>query len=327
MGMSRPPQGSSSRAGATDPRFRFASIRPLIAMARVDGRDVIAVFRCPLTHRSEQALWRSPPVGVSAVTADLAASSSLYAARNQVNGLVRGLLGFGTVGRLARKAADAVLAGSNANAQLDTEEEEAGIVGAFRSVADRFTWDGTRWSHRGEAPPALEQQVVGSDALTGYDRDVTARMVVEIARVHGGVSEDERGHLLQIFDEVGSLDALLARPPLTAADLAETTRGGVRRSMLSVAWSMALCDAHFDPAEEALLERFAAGLQIPEEERAEVRRQAQVYVVRQFLDRMFAWGGHDTAARAELQTLAERIGMASGLLQRTEARYLKERMT
>lgn len=324
--MTAPPQRPFSPLLPADGRFAFSAIRPLIAMARVEGRNVVAVFRCPDTNRSEQALWRAPPAGVSAVTADLAASSSLYAARNQVNSLVRGLLGFGTVGRIARKASDTLLAGEHANAQLDTDEEEAGIIGAFQSVADRFMFDGTRWTHRAEEEPALVRKVAGGAALTGYDRDVTARMVVEVARVHGGVSEDERSHLLDIFDDVGSLDVLLARPPLTPADLAETTRGGVRRSMLAVTWSMALCDADFDPREEALLETFAVGLQISEEERATVRREAQVYVVQQFLDRMFAWGGHDTAARAELQTLAERIGMASGLLQRTEARYLKDRM-
>jgi hypothetical protein len=314
-------------APAPDGRFAFAAIRPLIAMARADGRNLVAVFRCPVTGRSEKALWRSPPVGASAVTAQLTASSSLYAARNQVNGLVRGLLGYGMLGRMARKASDVVLTGEHPAAQLSVDEEEQGIVGAFRSVADRFTWDGRRWTHAGERAGALAARLTDGPELTPYDRDVTARMVLAVAQVHGGISDDERTHLLDIFGDVGSLEALMARPPLTDAELAETTRGAVRRAMLAATWSMALCDAHFEPAEEALMERFADALGIDVEERVALKREAQVHVVEQFVDRMFAWGGHDAAARAELKGLAERIGMTPGQLERAEARALKKRLS
>lgn len=299
--------------------FALDAIRPLIAMSRVDGRDLHVVFRCPTTNLSEVVHWRPPPVGVSVMTAQLRATSTLFSVRSQVNGLVRGMLGYGAVGRWARQAADATLSGGHRHAQLVAGEEEAALIAAFRSVHRKFEWTGRSWVHRAEEPRgALEQRASGTE-LSGYDRDVAARMVVAIARAHGGVSEEERGHLLDIFDD--SLERLLERPPLTDAELAETTRGASRRTLLSVAWSMALCDEHFDPEERALLERFASALGIGAEERIALQLEAQTFVVEAFLERAVAWGGHDEAARQELRRLADRIGMSRGQLERIEARW------
>ncbi|MCA9568242.1 MAG: TerB family tellurite resistance protein [Myxococcales bacterium] len=305
--------------------FSLDAIRPLVALARVDGRDIHAVFRCPTTATVEQVHWRAPPAGVSAVTAQLKATSTLYGVRTQVNGLVRGMLGYGTLGRWARMAADATLAGQHPGAQLATDEEEQGIVDAFRSVAHRFEWTGRSWVHRVDEPVgALEARVAGGPELTGYDRDVASRMVVAVASAHGGISDEERSHLLDIFEDAGSLERLLGRPPLTDAELAETTRGATRRALLAVTWSMALCDEHFDPAEQAVLERFARALGIGLEEQIAIQQEAQVFVVEQLLERTLAWGAHDATARQQLAGLADRIGMSRGMLERTEARFLKK---
>lgn len=306
----------------------LAAVRPLLAMARVDGLDLVAVFRCPASGASETVRFRAAPAGASAMNAVLQ-DTTLYQVRSKVNGLVRGMLGYGAVGRAARKVTDFTLSGGHANAHLSVDDEEKAILGAFRSVEHLFAWSEGRWVHRsvlGErAPTSVERRLFGQAELSSYDREVAARMVVAVAQVHGGITDDERGHLLDIFGDADSLETLLAKPALTAAELAQTSGRPARRAMLTLAWSMALCDEHFDAAEEALLEQFADGLRSSLEERVDVRRDASAWVVEQFLDGALRFGQHDAPSRAALRRLAERIGMPRAQLERAEARYLKER--
>ncbi len=311
--------------GAAPPEaYTLEAIRPLLAAVRVDGRDLHVVFRCPSSGQFETVHRRAPPCGVSGMTVHMRNTSRLYAVRAEVNGLIRGLLGYGVAGRWARQVADRLLAGEHPYTQLDTEEEEQGVVEAFRSIAHRFRWEGGRWVHRGErARGRLERRVLQGEGLSPYDRDVAMRMVVEVAQVHGGISDEERSHLLDIFEDAGSLQQLLDRPPLTDAELAETSRGSARRRLLAMAWSMALCDEHFDEAERALLDRYGRALGIPLEEQVAIQLEAQVFVLEQLLERALAWGGHDRASREQLRRLAARIGASPGLVERTEARFLK----
>jgi tellurite resistance protein len=307
--------------------FRFESVQPLIAQVASEGRELSVRFTCPASGRSVEAYWKAPSVGVSGLAA-AEAHTTLYQVRRQVNGLVRGLLGYGHAGRAARLLADATLAGTHPSTQLSTDEEERGIVAAFRSVSAQFAWIGSRWVHAsevGQDPDPLRTSIANELALTGWDREVAARMVVAVARAHGGISDEERLHLLDAFDgDVGSLDALSARPPLTAAELQQTT-GSKRLSILKIAWSMALCDEQFDDAEGAVLERFGRQLGLSLEERVEAQRQAQMYVLDQFMEQMLQFGSHDAASRTQLYALAERIGVSEGAVQRAEARFLRRR--
>lgn len=302
--------------------LQLAAIRPLVAMSRIDGRHLHVVFRCPTTGRSETVHWRSPPTGTSALTAELQATSTLYGVRTQVNGLVRSFLGYGAIARLARQAADVTLAGGHPHAQLTVDEEEQALVSAFRSIQTHFEWTGLSWVHRLDEPSRIEQRA-GVDGLTAYDHDVAARMVVAVARAHGGISPEERGHLLEIFED--SLETLLARPPLTDAELAQTTRGPARRSILGLVWSIALSDERFDPAEEALLERFGRALGLDREERIALQLEAQTFVLDSFLDRALAWGAHDAATRTQFLQLAGRIGVDEAAALRIEARWQRRR--
>ena len=307
--------------------FRFEAIQPLIDTVAVEGRALSVRFRCPVTGTRVEAHWSAPSIGVSGVVA-VQERTALFQVRRQVNGLVRGLLGYGHAGRAARLLADSTLSGEHPDTQLSTDEEERGIVAAFQSVSAQFAWTGTRWVHAsevGQTPDGLRASVVNGPALTGWDREVAARMVVAVARAHGGISDEERMHLLDAFGgDVGSLDALSARPALTAAELQQTT-GSKRTTLLKVAWSMALCDERFDAAEGRVVEQFGVRLGVSLEDRVEAQRQAQLFVLDQFMEQMLAFGAHDQVARDQLYALAQRIGVSDGAVQRAEARFLRRR--
>lgn len=304
-------------------RFSLEAVRPLIHSSAVDGRRLHVVFRCPVTSERVESAWQAPPLGVSAQIAD-ERGTVLFQVRRQLNGVVRDVLGYGHLGRLARTASDTALGSVTT---LTTTEEERGLVEAFRRVSDAFRWDGARWIHDSEGRETTGwTRTVRGEALDAYERDVAARMLVAVARAHGGISEAERLHLADVFDGAGSLAGLLERPPLTRAEL-QQTRADVRPVLLAVAWSMALCDEAFDPEEGAVLEQLADQLGLDLEARVDVKRQAQQHVIEAFLERALDWGGHDRAARSELHALATRIGVPRAAVERAEATVLRRRAT
>jgi len=151
-------------------------------------------------------------------------------------------------------------------------------------------------------------------------------MLVEVATAHGGVSDEEHSHLEEMVDpEQGSLQALVDRPPLTRAELGETTKGPVRVSLLALAWTLAFADERFDPAEEQKLTAFADGLQLSAADRARARDLARGWLMDQAFERAFGWGGHDAHARSHAIALGERIGMTREEVEVAEARYQRRR--
>lgn len=302
--------------------FTLEAVRPLIDAVAPLGRSMAVTFRCPVSGERVYSAWAAPPPGSRPV-----GPSALDGVRAQVSGAIRGVLGYGHAGRAARALVDATIP---SGAQLSVAEEERGLVEAFRLVSSRFAWHGGRWVHGsvvGERPGAPFPTPTAGGGLDAYDRDIAARMVIAVARSHGGVSDEERLHLIELFDgEVASLEALLARPPLTRAELAETTPAN-RRALLGVAWSMALCDEHFDDAEARVLDDLASGLGLDALARDEVRQQATGFVIDQLLERAFTWGAHDQAARDQIYAVAARIGVSEGAVQRAEARFQRRRAT
>ena len=161
---------------------------------------------------------------------------------------------------------------------------------------------------------------------SAYDRSLAARMLVEVATAHGGVSTEEASHLEEMLDPAqGSLQALMQRPPITRAELAEATKGPVRTSLMALAWTLALVDERFDPAEGQKLAAFADGLQLKAPERDRARELARNWLLDQAFERAFGFGGHDAHARAMALALGERIGMTRDEVEVAEAKYQRRR--
>lgn len=314
--------------------FTVAAIRPLVAHERATGRHLVLTFRCPATGQQVQAQWTAPQdTGIGSQVAAAAKTSAMYEVRRQVNSMLRSLLGGGSMARVATQAVNTAMysvpSGTSGPVALSARQKEEGLVAAFRTVSSQFAWVGQRWIHTSgaaEARSGLDQQLAEAPVQSRYDRLLTARMLVEVAGAHGGIGDEERLHLGETLDpDLGSLESLLKRPPLTSAELGEATEGPTRVSMLTAAWTLALCDEHFDPAEGQRLKELARGLGLRTADEAHARSLAQSWLLDQALERMFTWGGHDTNARAQLYSLGDRIGMSREEVELAEARFQKRR--
>ena len=309
-------------------RFELDAIRPLVSHQRVQGRNLMVTFTCPSSGKHVQARYSAPQdTSVSSAVARQAKSSLAYEVRRQVLGLIRSMFGYSAMGSIASSVASSALTAATMPTTRGTQgltqpQINQGIVEAFHSVSGQFAWVGDRWVHAtaaGQLRGPMEKQLAEAPVASRYDQLVLARMMVEVAGAHDGISPEEEAHLAEAIDpEWGSLASLAQRPPLTRAELAQVTPGTGRDSMLAAVWALALVDEHEAAAERQLLEAYADALDVDAEQ---ARHTAQAFVMDQAVERAFAYGGHDAAAREALVDLGARIGLSRAQVEEAEARY------
>ncbi len=309
-------------------RFVLAAIRPLVTHHRVQGRNLMVTFTCPASGKHVQARYSAPQdTSVTSAVARQAQSSLTYEVRRQVLSAIRSMFGYSAMGSIATSVASSALTAATMPSTqgpqgLSQAQVDAGLVEAFHSVSGQFAWVGDRWVHASAAGALrgpMEKQLAEAPVASRYDQLVLARMLVEVAQIHDGISSEEESHLADAIDpEWGSLAALAQRPPLTRAELSQVSPGPARVSMLAAVWALALVDEHEDGSERELLEGYAGALGADADQ---ARSTAQAFVMDQAVERVFAYGGHDMAARRALVDLGARIGLTRDQVEEAEARY------
>jgi len=316
--------------------WSVAAITPLVERQSLSGRTLSVTFRCPVTSERANARYTVPAgATVSTAVARTARSSFFWGLRSVITNTIRSLFGHGFVGRIAADVANTAM-NEAARTQshsggLSEGEKEAALIEAFRTVQGSFVWDPNRgaWVSGKAAVELLssfEQMMAKHPATHPYDRLVLARMLVEVAKADRQVGAEESGWLTQLIPaEVGSIQELASRPPLTEAELRQCSPGPVRETLLAVAWALSIVDEEFDPAEQAALQRFGRGLNLSSAQVERSKDAAQTYVMDQALDRVFTWGGHDAGSRHQLIELANRLGMTEMEALEAEARFQRRR--
>ena len=313
----------------------YNNVQPLVQSIDVRGRMIQVRFACPVSGQTVDARYNVPrDNSMGSRVSQQMKRNLMWSLQSAVASAIRSTMGHNIAGRMASDVARSAMTGVqqqvNSNT-LSAREQSAALVEAFRSVQSQFVWDAQRatWISQtamGEAMSDFEQLLAAAPIAHPYDRQVMARMLVEIARGDGRLSSEESTWLTEVITpDLGDVHALAARPPLTPAELSSTSQGAVRKSLLVLAWAMALVDEEMADAERALLAHYARGLGLPSAGVETCRKAAQTYILDQAMERMFSWGGHDEYARAQLYGLAERIGMPVHEAQQAEARHLRRK--
>jgi hypothetical protein len=313
----------------------YDNVRPLVQNLNVSGRTLQVRFQCPVSGQTVDARHNVPRNNsMGARVSSQMKRNLMWSLQSAVASAIRSTMGYNFAGRVASDVARSAMSGVQqqvSSQTLSSREQADALVEAFRSVQNQFVWDAQRntWISTGamqESMSDFERMLAQAPIAHPYDRQIMARMVVEIAKGDGRLSSEESTWLTEVLTpELGGVSELASRPPLTSAELGSTSHGSVRKSLLVLAWAMALVDEEMAAAEKALLDHFAAGLRMPGPDVESCRKAAQTYILDQAMDRMFAWGGHDEYARAQLYGLAERIGMPVHEAQEAEAKHLRRR--
>lgn len=313
----------------------YNNVQPLVQSIDVRGRMIQVRFACPVSGQTVDARYNVPrDNSMGSRVSQQMKRNLMWSLQSAVASAIRSTMGHNIAGRMASDVARSAMTGVQQQVSsntLSSREQSAALVEAFRSVQSQFVWDAQRatWISQtamGEAMSDFEQLLAAAPIAHPYDRQVMARMLVEIARGDGRLSSEESTWLTEVITpDLGDVHALAARPPLTPAELSSTSQGAVRKSLLVLAWAMALVDEEMADAERALLAHYARGLGLPNAGVETCRKAAQTYILDQAMERMFTWGGHDEYARAQLYGLAERIGMPVHEAQQAEARHLRRK--
>ena len=313
----------------------YDNVQPLVQSVDVRGRTIQARFVCPISGQTVDARYSMPrDNSMGSRVSQQMKRNLMWSLQSAVASAIRSTMGHNMAGRVASDVARSAMTGVQQQVNSNTlsgSEQSTALVEAFRTVQSQFVWDAQRhtWISQGamnEAMSEFERLLTAAPIAHPYDRQIMARMLVEIARGDGRLSSEESTWLTEVItSDLGDVHSLASRPPLTPAELGSTSAGAVRKSLLVLGWAMALVDEEMAATEQALLSHYARGLSLANQDVETCRKAAQTYILDQAMDRMFNWGGHDEYARAQLYGLAERIGMPVQEAQQAEARHLRRR--
>ena len=315
-------------------QITYDNIAPLIQNVQVQGRTVQVLFVCPVSQTQVQARYNVPiDNGMGARIQQTAQRSFMYAAQNALSSVIRDVFGYNLFGRVASDVARQTVssAASNQNRNLSAAEQQNGVIKAFESVSSRFAWDPNRNSFISasalkDALSPFELQLQQAPIQHQYDRMILSRMLVEMAMADGTLSNQEESWLVDFLDpNLGSIEMLRSRPPISAAEFSQVSNGAVRESILMLVWSLAICDEDFAQQEQQLLQRFASNLGLSSSSIEKVKLASQDYILSQALEGMIGWGGHDQFARQKLFELAGKIGVSQNDALMIEARFQRRR--
>lgn len=312
-------------------QISYDTIHPLIARAEQEGTAMRVTFRCPVSGQEVEAsagLRAANTVGNR--VAQSAKRSLMWSVRGAIAGAVRRAFGHGMLGSMASSAARGAMSStSGSTTSFSDSDKQDAMVRAFESVASQFAWDAPNnrfisAQAAGEVMPELMKQLGTAPVTTPYDRGVLARMLTEIAVADGNLGDDERAFLSGfITPDLGSVESLVQAQPLSAAELAETSQGPARDTMLMLAWGVALTDEDLSPEEAARLDQYAAGLGVAGARAEELKRFAQVYLLDQALGQAYAGGQRNPEAHAAAMAMAARIGLDGTAAERADIRFRK----
>ncbi|MBW2732566.1 MAG: TerB family tellurite resistance protein [Deltaproteobacteria bacterium] len=302
----------------------YESLQPLLLEVQQEGHDLRCLFGCPLCDfriRAE-AIVKHASLGE-----ELSASERKQeqGAKSSLAGFLRRILGGGPL-RAVGEVAKTAVSDSSPPGVYSEDEKQSAVIAAFRQVLPSFVWDGTarRWLSARAATgllPEFNQQLVAAPISREVDRDVLARMLVEVAQADGVLAPEERGFLESFLGkEEGRLDDLTKQPLLSRDELAACGALEVRETMLMLAWATSLVDGDLDPRETARLKELARGLSVRGGRAETLKRYAQVFLVDQALEH--AYGGAAGGARrhAEAFALAKRLGLDQASVERVDIR-------
>ena len=299
----------------------YESIEPLLKAAEEHPDHIRCTFACPVTGGEVPSLGALVK-GVELEDVCQGAEEGLLGSlQSALSGLFSSVLGGQSVE--VTRAPDAQ------HPAFTDSERKAGIVQAFRAVANQFVWDPRteRWisaEGAGELLTDFDRMLKVAPIASEEDRKIAARMLVEVARADGQVTPTEWGFLTSFVPSAhGAVDTYMDAPPLTPEELDATDRGAARDTMLMLAWALAHVDHHLDEDETQQLLGYATHLKIPADRARELQTYARHFLLEQALQRAYPKGKLKKGPRKDALAHGKRMGLSDEEIAAFEERFKK----
>lgn len=295
----------------------YESIKPLIIEQKFRENKMECLFGVPGSSKVVRSY-----AGIRALSNTMGRASrrvknsANYYARKQVTNMIRGMLGGGVVSRTLIGMANEEIYMAQKNRPVYTAaQKEAAVVEAFKRVQREFTRNPVsgKWSET-ELVSDFSKQLLDYPINGDYDKKILARMLMEIARVDGQVSEEEE-EILDLFVNRHEIhrDTYL-QESLNYAEL-EGCSPKAKGSLFMLAATMVLSDKIIDQNEKGLLAHYANGLSIERNEANSYILLAKKFIVENALPYL--------AGRAALHEFANQIKLSTLEADRLMVEYNK----
>lgn len=307
----------------------FDNVQPLLASKEIDGSRVDCVFRCPVsgdTYSAAGNMERSGETQGGGLGSSVKRGIK-YELSYGLSRVLRNVFGYNPISNIAARAAGEAVRNVQTFASYTEQDQRKAIVQAFNKVVHRFAWDAKRaaWvsaSAHQATQSEFEKRLARAPFNNRFDAEVMARILVQMSRIDGSMSQEEKNLLADFLPQDLSLNALLEMPPLNQAELMEVSAGPARENMLMMAWAMLFADYEVDPAEVAFLEQLTGFMNISSGQAEALRGLALEFMVTQMFEQVAA----QLMTREQVFTKAEELGMERLQIERLEVRLRKARL-
>ncbi len=310
--------------------YSYESIEPLLVSSEIEGTTVYCTFQIPgsnQTVQSEARVKRSRSVQSQLQRKVTRQGTNML--RRQASRLIRTAIGGGMMGRMGSTTVRTLMSQDNLGVKFTGEEKREAVLEAFRKVADQFHFDqhtnswssapaassvstpsgkvsikrrGRRQQEEQEAALSpVEEQIQKSPLQSHFEKEILARMLIEIAHADASMSAEEREFLQSMIgSDLGTIDELAAKDPISQIECSELSPGA-KETIYMLTWVMSLVDFDMDPSEREVLLEYADMFGFSDQQTQEITLKAKQYMLESAID-------VDTS-REELFELADKIGL------------------
>lgn len=235
-------------------------------------------------------------------------------ARSRASSLINHLLGGGILGSAASSVVRNVTNPSYHDWTYSEEEKQAAIEEAYARVKAQVE-QGERQgvasapvvapaavpAVQAENIPEFERQLQKSPLSNRFEKEILARMLVEVAQADGEIDRGEREWLdALISPEIGTVQQLILRDPVSPVECRELSPAA-REMIFKSAWVLSLKDFHLNLVEESILMEYADMFGLNEATASRLIREARMYVLET--------SAPPDISRRELFDLADSLGL------------------
>jgi len=261
--------------------FSYEEISKYVLDYQIDGNRVVVEFQNDAgeVFDSSAIIKRSKTITsqVSKKVGRMAKSQ----ARRHASRMVRSALGGGMLGRIGsqvvRSGVNSVETPGGDNHSQENINEA--IAKSFRRVSRNFTIKSANQrvsgrerrmantDRRGRQVERSASRVADlsfQDHLSKYpisnlfEQDIMSRLLVSVAQADGRIGEDERGFISELLPKkIGTISDIAGRGDISSVE-AEELDSNVKKSIMLLAWAVALVDFELSPSESRKLNEYAS---------------------------------------------------------------------
>lgn len=296
----------------------YDNIKSLISKEEISGSEMNCTFTCPKTGKTIESSAYINQSNSSQIKQNMK-QGLIFGIKSAISSMIYRIFGsYGTVGNIVGSATSsaAYAIDVNTDTKYSKDEKKAAVVQAFKQVASNFYWDEKerKWLGAKELSPFMTQ-LTQSPVSKNYDKEIIARMLVELSNLDNSITSEEREFLKTFIPPgIGSLDELLKKEPVSNIELKEID---AKETALMLAWTIVLIDEKLSDAERKKVNEYATLFGLENEKANELKKLAQQNII----DQGAATG--ELESKENLFNLADKIELPREEAERMLIQYKK----